>query len=527
MEHASNSSLISLGLTTDTSLEGSSFRWGLVASFVLHALIIVMAMFVRFHSDSEQPFRAISVSLISLPTTLTPKPIPAPPPTKKSTVAPKPKAAPPPPPTRKTAVTPKTTPPPAATAPATPAPTPKAIAPPEEEALPPLPTETTSERLSESLGGAINSIIVPQKREALPTTSPSQEPGPKPSEDTSPLLEKLQLPSAPPTIARPKRLKQAEQLKIPSTMAPSNATPERTQTPSEPPSQPSTRPKVVPSRTAKPAPALPSLNDVTPFKKPEQPLEPLKSQPPAKIRESLERSLPKVQTPFSNKPFPKISKGRPAIEKRQQPSTPQVSAPQLAKIPEPRRPEKPIPSQPKMSDTVKRLMEGLKSTAPRPTPKQVPLQPTQPSPRTTTTPATKPTPSSIDQRIAKLSIPQVDSVESIKKQLRLLEVQPTSNPGNSASEPSDGKNRYLAMVESRIDRQWVAPRLLVSNPVVVLKFHISRSGKISKILIAESSGHAHYDSAAQRAVQAVNPLPAFPSDVSDSFFDVQYRFIKD
>ena len=122
---------------------------------------------------------------------------------------------------------------------------------------------------------------------------------------------------------------------------------------------------------------------------------------------------------------------------------------------------------------------------------------------------------------------QVDSVQSIKKQLKLLEVQPTANPGNSASEPSDGKNRYLAMVESRIDRQWVAPRLLVSNPVVVLKFHISRSGKISKILIAESSGHSHYDSAAQRAVQAVNPLPAFPSDVSDSFFDVQYRFIKD
>jgi TonB family protein len=83
------------------------------------------------------------------------------------------------------------------------------------------------------------------------------------------------------------------------------------------------------------------------------------------------------------------------------------------------------------------------------------------------------------------------------------------------------------MVEDRIDRHWVAPPLLGSNPVVVLKFHISRSGEISHIQITESSGNAYYDSAAQRAVQAVNPLPSFPADISDSFFDVKYRFIKD
>ena len=83
------------------------------------------------------------------------------------------------------------------------------------------------------------------------------------------------------------------------------------------------------------------------------------------------------------------------------------------------------------------------------------------------------------------------------------------------------------MVEDAIDGQWVAPPLLASTPLVIMKFRISRSGEISRMHIAESSGHAHYDSAAQRAVQAVNPLPPFPSDISESFFDVQYRFIKD
>ena len=164
-------------------------------------------------------------------------------------------------------------------------------------------------------------------------------------------------------------------------------------------------------------------------------------------------------------------------------------------------------------------MEGLKSTRRTPIPKEVPTQLIKPSPKVT--------PSELDQRIAKLSIPDVAPVESIKQRLQLLEVQATGNPGRSASKPSPGKNRYLAMVEDAIDGQWVAPPLLASTPLVIMKFRISRSGEISRIHIAESSGHAYYDSAAQRAVQAVNPLPPFPSDISESFFDVKYRFIKD
>jgi TonB family protein len=111
--------------------------------------------------------------------------------------------------------------------------------------------------------------------------------------------------------------------------------------------------------------------------------------------------------------------------------------------------------------------------------------------------------------------------------MQLLEVQATVSAGRSEAKPSPGKNRYLAMVEDRIDRQWVALPLLANTPLVVMKFRISRLGEISRLHIAESSGNSHYDSLAQRAVQSVNPLPSFPPDVSESFFDVQYRFIKD
>ena len=131
MAHAASPSLISVGLTNDASLEGSSFRGGLAASCVLHALVLVMAMFVRFHSESEQPFRSIDVALISLPglPTTAPSPKPVPPRTKKPLKAQAPKKV----------------------APLQPSPTAPPV--PAEVTLPPLPTETASERLSEALSG--------------------------------------------------------------------------------------------------------------------------------------------------------------------------------------------------------------------------------------------------------------------------------------------------------------------------------------------------------------------------------------
>lgn len=82
------------------------------------------------------------------------------------------------------------------------------------------------------------------------------------------------------------------------------------------------------------------------------------------------------------------------------------------------------------------------------------------------------------------------------------------------------------MVEDAIDQQWVAPPLTLNNPVVVVKFHIAKSGEISQAKIEQSSGNDHYNLAALRAVLAVNPLPPFPPDLQKSFIDVSYRFIK-
>ena len=117
-------------------------------------------------------------------------------------------------------------------------------------------------------------------------------------------------------------------------------------------------------------------------------------------------------------------------------------------------------------------------------------------------------------------------VESIKHRLQLLEVHPTSNSGNAASQPSAGTNQYYGMIQDLIQDQWRNTPLVADAPVVVLKFRIARTGEITQIRIDTSSGNGYYDSAARRAVNAVNPLPPFPPDLSDAFLDVRFQFIK-
>ena len=498
MEHAASPSLITLGLTTAPSSEESSIRWGLAASFILHALVIVMAMSIRFQSESEQPFRTIDVALISLPAlpTTTPSSKPVPTPTEKSAVAqPSQKIVPPPP-----------------------APT----APPVEDTLLPLPTQSALERLSESLDGAINSIVIPQKREATSTPIPSQEPNLQPSEDQSPLLENLQLPSAPPTIARPKPLQRAEPLRIPSAPAPPlMAVPKKPQPTSKPPSQQSSSPTPKVRPAVKPAPAIPSLSEVTPFKKSLPRTTPLKTLPATNLEESLKRSLPDMPTPAPVRRVPKLSRERSKIQPDQKSFTPKISAPPLLKIPESPEQIPAMPPPPKMMDTVKKLMEGLKSTTRTPAPKPVPLQRRKPSPKAS--PSIKPPPSEIGKRIANLPIPEVAQVESIKQRLDQIHVQSLSDTNASASRQSPGENRYFAIIEAAINKRWVNPNVPINNKKVIITFRVEKSGEISRIHVEQSSGNTHYDSTILGAIREAK-LPKFPSDLQKSFLTIKFLF---
>ena len=88
------------------------------------------------------------------------------------------------------------------------------------------------------------------------------------------------------------------------------------------------------------------------------------------------------------------------------------------------------------------------------------------------------------------------------------------------------REQYLAMVEEAIDRHWISPPVHSEKPVVIVRFRIIPSGDISQIHIEQSSGNDHYDSAALRAIQVVNPLPPFPPKMRQAFLDVKFQFIR-
>ena len=498
MGHAESPSLISLGLATDVSQEDASFRWGLATSGLFHAVFIMMALFLRFQSTVEEPLRAIDVTLISVPEAQAPAPAPAPTQKKSSPPAPSQQKSQP------TKAEPTKT-------------------QPIEAPLPPLPVPKASERLSEFLEGAVGSIVMPHKQEMASPTPPPPVNEQPPLNDQSPLLENLRMPPIAPKISRPERLQLSQPLVIPKPApapapSPKEAAP-LTTVPPDPQgseSQPQL-PKIEP--TVKLAPVLPELNSVTPFRASRKEIKPNDASPSNNIEESLKRSIPTVPVPA---PTPKIKKQPKAfVPKQEKPFVPEVSPPQLAQI-SPSPPLGKTPQREKISDMMKQLLEEARV----PSLQSSPPPPPSPQPLPSSSTSTQPVQSEIDQQIAKLSIPTVTPVESIKERLQRLEVQPNSKPGQTSSPASPGKNQYLAMVEDRIDHEWRALPLVANPPVVVLKFRISRLGEISNIHIDESSGNGNYDSAAKRAVTAVNPLPPFPPDISDPFFEVRFRFIK-
>ncbi len=523
MVHAESPSLITLGLAANTSENHASIHWGIVVSCLLHGLIILIAVSLRFHAPLEQPFRAIDVAIISLNDLKSPSPRTqpkAPPPVKQA----QPRVR-----------------------------QPQAKATPQKPTLPPLPTETASERLSESIGGAIESIVVPEQRESQrPTTSPQQETSESP-QDQTPLVKDLHLPSTAPKIARAERLQPSSPVMVPKAKPvqpqPETSSPGKSQPNLDQSAPPTQMAKKVPQMQQAPAP--PALKPVTPFKKVQRDPQPPTSVPQKTLEESIKGQIPTVpsvppksQIPLTSQksqktrkpPAPSstpIVKTPPSAKAKMTPKSamtpvPKVTAPELAKIPT--TPSKNTPATPKrekLSDSVKQLLGGVTIPKLKPVPSSPKsgTPPTTPTAKSSTPPPPR-TPSAIDQRIAKLTIPQVAPVESIKQRLKLLEVQSSSSSGGTTAGPSPGENRYLAMVEDAIDQQWVAPPLVQSTPTVILKFRISRSGEISNILIDKSSGNEHYDFAALRAVRAVNPLPAFPKEMDKSYLDLLYRFQK-
>lgn len=89
-----------------------------------------------------------------------------------------------------------------------------------------------------------------------------------------------------------------------------------------------------------------------------------------------------------------------------------------------------------------------------------------------------------------------------------------------------GSNAYLAQVRRKISSMWSAPPVDVTAQAysVVVKFRLHRDGSVSGVAVEQSSGSEYFDLAGKRAVVTANPLPGFPADLTESYFDAHFTF---
>lgn len=106
--------------------------------------------------------------------------------------------------------------------------------------------------------------------------------------------------------------------------------------------------------------------------------------------------------------------------------------------------------------------------------------------------------------------------------------KPAAKPVTAIQVSGDesGLGRYLALVQSKISEQWVAPPVDAGNRSyqVVIKFRLHRSGRISDVAVERESGNGYYDDAGKRAVLSVGQLPSFPPYVTEDMLETHFSF---
>jgi TonB family protein len=138
-------------------------------------------------------------------------------------------------------------------------------------------------------------------------------------------------------------------------------------------------------------------------------------------------------------------------------------------------------------------------------------------------------PSPIELSVSSVEVPpQAPSRPSSQQPTEQAATAPIVQPTTVIQVPGivPGLNRYLALVQSKISRQWIAPEVNLTGRSlqVVIKFRLDRSGVVSHVAIEKSSGNEYYDLAGTRAVLSANPLPPFPQDMSDTTVDAHFSF---
>ena len=86
-------------------------------------------------------------------------------------------------------------------------------------------------------------------------------------------------------------------------------------------------------------------------------------------------------------------------------------------------------------------------------------------------------------------------------------------------------NWYLNALVTRIEESWSPPSEFygAGNVAALVSFRIGRDGRISRIELKESSGHARFDLMARAAIQRLAQVPPLPEQYAEESLDVVNR----
>jgi len=517
MSYAGHVNLITLQLSESSTSVDSRLKKMLATSLVVHAVLLLGLMSVRFAPTIQHPLASYHVDLVTLPE---PKVAPS---VENRTTVKKAKVSPPVKPHVKSSAPPpavKKAPPALAKSVA---PTSAAPAPPPQAAEP-----IQTERIMPSIVDALEHVAVPQSREIIPMEDaptlkrspvvperkivereeillPVVTQAPQLSVQQSSSKVATSTPSVSATTSLAETLKQAVQsVAVPQKSSMPKAQTSVPVTPEVHSTSPKPRAAIVESpRIITPGQA-PQLSKVIPVPTAKE------ATPKTRTQSRLSDSLKQVTQSVV---VPEVRKNKPASQKLTQavavpvPSVPKVQqksreklqgmimpsqATQLAKVEDVENVRQTLPEQ-----SVVENQENIQASI-------------------------------VEPKIAKLVIPEVHvpEVHHILSRPTESGMQNTKTALQVSGSSPEG-NAYWGRVWSKIDREWVAPPVDVreGQPIqVVVAFRIERNGSVKNLSIEHSSGNEYYDLAAKRAILDATPLPTFASDMSESFYDIHFQF---
>ncbi|MEH2044795.1 MAG: TonB family protein [Nostoc sp.] len=110
-----------------------------------------------------------------------------------------------------------------------------------------------------------------------------------------------------------------------------------------------------------------------------------------------------------------------------------------------------------------------------------------------------------------------------------LAALPNSNRDNQATSGIDASSQdidmtsYLNQLQQQVKQQWL-PEVSQSSRRTVLNFTINRSGQLSNLQLAQTSGFSVTDQAALNAIQRAAPFAPLPTGYTSNQLPIQFTF---